>query len=96
MGDADDSYELDNLGPFLDRLRAGDDLVIGNRFEGGIEPDAMPFLHRYLGNPVLSALGRAMFKVPVRDFHCGLRACDARPSRHSVCVPLAWSSPARC
>ena len=73
MGDADDSYELDNLGPFLDRLRAGDDLVIGNRFEGGIEPDAMPFLHRYLGNPVLSALGRVMFKVPVRDFHCGLR-----------------------
>ncbi|HWS45979.1 MAG TPA: glycosyltransferase family 2 protein [Acidimicrobiia bacterium] len=73
MGDADDSYDFSNLDPFLERLRAGDDLVMGNRFRGGIEPGAMPPLHRYLGNPVLSFAGRVMFNVPVRDFHCGLR-----------------------
>jgi glycosyltransferase involved in cell wall biosynthesis len=73
MGDADDSYDFSNLLPFLERLRAGDDLVMGNRFLGGIEPGAMPVLHRYLGNPVLSFLGRLLFRIPVRDFHCGLR-----------------------
>ena len=73
MGDADDSYDFSNLDPFLERLRAGDDVVMGNRFRGGIEPGAMPPLHRYLGNPVLSFAGRVMFNVPVRDFHCGLR-----------------------
>ena len=73
MGDADDSYDFTALQPFLDRLRAGDDLVMGNRFRGGIEPGAMPPLHRYLGNPVLSWLGRLLFKTPVGDFHCGLR-----------------------
>jgi glycosyltransferase involved in cell wall biosynthesis len=74
MGDADDSYEFSDLTPFLARLREGADLVIGNRFKGGIEPGAMPFLHRYLGNPVLSWLGRLFFGITVRDFHCGLRA----------------------
>jgi hypothetical protein len=74
MGDADDSYDFGTLGPFLDRLRAGDDLVMGNRFAGGIEPGAMPWLHRYVGNPVLSFIGRLFFRAPVRDFHCGLRA----------------------
>jgi len=73
MGDADDSYDFEHLEPFLDRLRAGDDLVMGNRFAGGIEPGAMPWLHRYLGNPVLSTVGRVFFRVPVKDFHCGLR-----------------------
>ena len=73
MGDADDSYDFSNLSPFLDELRRGSDLVMGNRFLGGIEPGAMPFLHRYLGNPVLSFLGRLFFKIPVGDFHCGLR-----------------------
>jgi glycosyltransferase involved in cell wall biosynthesis len=73
MGDADDSYDFEHLDPFLERLRAGDDLVMGNRFAGGIEKGAMPFLHRYIGNPVLSAVGRIFFKVPVKDFHCGLR-----------------------
>jgi len=73
MGDADDSYDLSDLGPFLARLRAGDDLVMGDRFRGGVEAGAMPWLHRYLGNPVLSALGRLFFRSPVRDFHCGLR-----------------------
>lgn len=74
MGDADDSYDLSNLGPFLARLREGYDIVMGNRFRGGIAPGAMPFLHRYLGNPVLSFLGRLFFSVKVGDFHCGLRA----------------------
>jgi glycosyltransferase involved in cell wall biosynthesis len=74
IGDADSSYDFASLGPFLEKLRAGSDLVMGNRFAGGIEPGAMPFHHRYLGNPVLSFLGRLFFKTPVRDFHCGLRA----------------------
>ncbi len=73
MGDADDSYDFSALGEMLEKLRAGHDLVMGNRFKGGIKPGAMPFLHRYLGNPVLSMLGRLFFKIPVRDFHCGLR-----------------------
>ena len=74
MADADDSYALDDIGPFVEALRAGADLVIGNRFKGGIEPGAMPFLHRWLGNPVLSRLGRTFFHIPVGDFHCGMRA----------------------
>lgn len=73
MGDADDSYDFSALTPFVERLRAGADLVMGNRFRGGIAPGAMPFLHRYLGNPVLSFLGRKFFRIPIRDFHCGLR-----------------------
>lgn len=73
MGDADDSYDLARLDAFLESLRDGADLVVGNRFEGGIEPGAMPALHRYFGNPVLSRVGRLLFRVPVRDFHCGLR-----------------------
>ena len=74
MGDADDSYDLSNLGLFVVKLREGYDVVMGNRFRGGIAPGAMPFLHRYLGNPVLSFLGRLFFDVKVGDFHCGLRA----------------------
>ncbi len=73
MGDADDSYDLAGLGPFLDRLRAGTDLVMGNRFRGGIARGAMPALHRYLGNPVLSFIGRLFFGSKIGDFHCGLR-----------------------
>jgi glycosyltransferase involved in cell wall biosynthesis len=73
MGDSDDSYDFSNLNPFLDELRKGTDLVMGNRFEGGINPGAMPWKNRYVGNPTLSYLGRLMFKIPVRDFHCGLR-----------------------
>jgi glycosyltransferase involved in cell wall biosynthesis len=73
MGDADDSYAFENLESMLSELRDGADLVMGNRFAGGIEPGAMPFLHRYLGNPVLSFLGRLFFQVPIGDFHCGLR-----------------------
>ncbi|MFT4264893.1 MAG: glycosyltransferase family 2 protein [Nocardioides sp.] len=74
MGDADGSYQFADALPMLDRLRDGADVVMGNRFDGGIERGAMPPLHRYLGNPVLSWLGRLLFGVPVRDFHCGLRA----------------------
>jgi len=73
MGDSDDSYDFQNLDPFLERLRAGDELVMGNRFRGGIRPGAMPPLHRYLGNPVLTGVGRLLFRSPCGDFHCGLR-----------------------
>lgn len=74
MGDADDSYDFLSLMPFLLKLRAGADLVMGNRFSGGIAPGAMPPLHRYLGNPVLSFIGRLFYGIKIRDFHCGLRA----------------------
>jgi glycosyltransferase involved in cell wall biosynthesis len=74
MGDADDSYEFGHVPRYLAELRKGAGLVMGNRFAGGIAPGAMPFLHRYLGNPVLSLLGRVLFRTPIGDFHCGLRA----------------------
>lgn len=73
MGDADDSYDFSNMMPYLEKLREGYDLVMGNRFKGGIKKGAMPFLHRYLGNPVLSFIGRLFFNSPIGDFHCGLR-----------------------
>lgn len=73
MGDADLSYDFAHLQPFVDRLRGGADLVMGNRFQGGVEQGAMPFLHRFLGNPVLSFLGRLFFRIHIGDFHCGLR-----------------------
>ena len=76
MGDADDSYDFSRLAPFVDALRAGGQLVMGNRFHGGIAPGAMPPLHRYLGNPVLSFLGRRFFRSAIGDFHCGLRGFD--------------------
>ncbi len=80
MGDADDSYDFTNLMPFVQELRNGADLVMGNRFKGGIAPGAMPSLHRYLGNPVLSFIGRLFFRSRISDFHCGLRGF----SRESV------------
>ena len=73
MGDADDSYDFSNLNPFIKKLRNGYDLVMGNRFKGGIESGAMPFLHRYLGNPVLTGIGKLLFNSSCNDFHCGLR-----------------------
>jgi glycosyltransferase involved in cell wall biosynthesis len=73
IGDSDDSYDFGALGPFVEKLRQGYQLVMGNRFLGGIRPGAMPWLHRYLGNPLLSALGRIFFDAPCGDFHCGLR-----------------------
>lgn len=73
MGDADDSYDFSKLMPFIDELRKGCDLVMGNRFKGGVKKGAMPFLHKYLGNPVLSFIGRLFFQIKIKDFHCGLR-----------------------
>ena len=74
MGDSDDSYDFSELGPFVDRLRGGYDLVMGNRFLGGILPGAMPWLHRYVGNPVLTGILNLFFQSPIGDAHCGLRA----------------------
>jgi hypothetical protein len=89
MADSDDSYDLSNLGPFVEQLRAGHDLVMGNRFKGGIAPGAMPPLHRYLGNPVLSWLGRLMFGLKgVGDFHCGIRGFNRDRIRAlGLCMP---------
>jgi hypothetical protein len=88
MGDADDSYDFSALDGFLERLRAGCDLVMGNRFRGGIKPGAMPALHRYLGNPVLTGLGRLFFRSPCGDFHCGLRGF-----RREAIVALGLTAP---
>jgi len=74
MADSDDSYDFRHIPRFVQELRNGPDLVMGNRFSGGIDDGAMPFLHRYLGNPVLTAIGRLFFRSPCHDFHCGLRA----------------------
>lgn len=73
VGDSDDSYDFSNLMPFLTALRGGCDLVMGNRFKGGVAPGAMPWKNRYIGNPILTAIGRLMFGCPSSDFHCGLR-----------------------
>ncbi len=73
MGDADGSYDFSNLQAFINMFNEGYDLVCGNRFKGGIEKGAMPFLHEYLGNPVLSFIGRLFYKVKLGDFHCGLK-----------------------
>jgi glycosyltransferase involved in cell wall biosynthesis len=73
MGDADDSYDFGAIPAFVRKLEEGNDLIVGSRFRGRIEPGAMPPLHRWLGNPVLSFLGRLFFRVPVSDFHCGIR-----------------------
>jgi glycosyltransferase involved in cell wall biosynthesis len=73
MADADESYDLVHLMPFVEKLREGYDLVMGNRFQGGIKKGAMPWHHRYIGNPILSFVGQLFFKTPAKDFHCGLR-----------------------
>lgn len=78
IGDADDSYDWTAIGPLIEGVRAGADVVIGNRFAGGIEPGAMPPLHRYVGNPILSLVARKAFKTRIGDFHCGLRAFTPR------------------
>src|SRR4029077_15582060 len=80
MGDADDSYDFASIDQFIDRLRGGADLVIGNRFNR-IQPGAMPLMHRYLGNPLLSFIGRLFFHIPVSDFHCGLRGFNTAKTR---------------
>lgn len=88
MGDADSSYDFSRLDEFVTRLRRGDMLVMGNRFSGGILPGAMPPLHRYLGNPVLSFIGRLLFPSSIGDFHCGLRGFNrATMLRLGLCSP---------
>jgi glycosyltransferase involved in cell wall biosynthesis len=74
MGDADDSYDFSNLDAFVRKLDEGYDLVMGNRFKGGIAKGAMPWKNRYLGNPILTLIGRILFRCPTKDFHCGIRA----------------------
>ena len=74
MGDSDDSYDFSRLDPFIAKLRDGFELVMGNRFLGGVAPGAMPWKNRYIGNPLLSWVGRLFFRCPAGDFHCGLRA----------------------
>jgi len=81
MGDADDSYDFAELGPFVERLREGYDLVAGNRFKGGIQPGAMPWLHQKLGNPVLSFVGRRLYGTACGDIYCGLRGFDREKIR---------------
>lgn len=88
MGDADDSYDFTALDPFVEKLRSGYELVMGNRFRGGIKPNAMPPLHRYLGNPVLTSIGRLFFNSPTGDFHCGLRGF-----RRDSIISLGLTSP---
>ena len=76
MGDADDSYDFSNIGAFVQKLRAGDDLVMGCRLPSGggnILPGAMPWKNRWIGNPILSRIGRICYRTPIRDFHCGMR-----------------------
>jgi hypothetical protein len=77
MGDSDDSYDFSDLMPFVEKLRQGHDLVMGNRFKGGIKPGAMPWKNKYIGNPVLTTIGRVLFSCPASDFHCGLRGFSA-------------------
>lgn len=74
IADSDDSYDWLAMGDFIRKIESGFDLVMGNRFKGGISPGAMPFLHRYLGNPVLSTVTRLLYNIPIGDFHCGMRA----------------------
>jgi len=92
MGDSDGSYDFSGLLPFLERLRAGADVVVGNRFQGGIQPGAMPWKHRWIGNPALSGLGRLLFGARPRDFHCGLRAFSAAAFRQMTARIWAESS----
>ena len=82
MGDSDDSYDFSDLDPFVSKLREGYQLVMGNRFRGEIKPRAMPPLHRYIGNPVLTAVGRLFFRSLCGDFHCGLRGFDREAVLH--------------
>jgi len=94
MGDADGSYDFGDIPKFIAKLEEGYDLVVGTRFLGGIMPGAMPWHHRYIGNPVLSGIGRLLFRSPVRDFHCGLRAFrqDAIQRLNLTCTGMEFAS----
>ena len=92
MGDADDTYPLNELSAFVERLESGDDLVIGSRFKGTIHGDAMPFLNRFVGNPILTGMLNVLFGVKVSDAHCGMRASAARRFPYSTSTRRGWSS----
>ena len=94
MGDADCSYDFNEIPRLLEKQSEGYDLVLGNRFAGQIQPDAMPWHHRYLGNPLLSGLGRLLYRTPCRDWHCGLRAFDRQKinSLNLSCVGMEFAS----
>jgi glycosyltransferase involved in cell wall biosynthesis len=94
MGDADDSYDFEAIGPLIDKLREGYDLVVGNRFLGGIEPGAMPWSHQWVGNPVLTLISRVFFHAPVGDTHCGLRGFtkDAYDRMHLRATGMEFAS----
>ncbi len=98
MGDADDSYDFSDIGEFVKGLREGADIVIGNRMKGGVLPGAMPPLHRYLGNPVLSFLGRIFYNTKIGDFHCGLRGFDREKilSLNLKCSGMEFASEMLC
>ena len=94
MGDADCSYDFNEVPRFMEKLNEGYDLVLGNRFAGQIQPGAMPWHHRYVGNPLLSGLGRLLYRTPCRDWHCGLRAFDRQKiiSLNLSCVGMEFAS----
>ena len=95
MGDADDSYDFSRLDGYLDRLRDGAELVMGNRFQGGIDPGAMPFLHKYLGNPVSVSLAGCSSRFLSATFTAACALSGRSPSAHCDCRPRGWSSRAR-
>ncbi len=94
MGDADSSYDFREIPRFVGRLLEGNELVMGNRFAGGIEPGAMPWLHRYIGNPFLSGFGRLLYPTPCRDWHCGMRGFDRQRilDLHLSCTGMEFAS----
>ena len=95
MGDADDSYDFAAIGPLIDKLREGYDLVVGNRFLGGIEPGAMPWKNRWIGNPILSTVGRLFFRPGSATFTAASAPSARTPIAAWICTRPAWSSPAR-
>lgn len=94
MGDSDDTYDFLNLKKFVDKIEEGYDLVVGNRFKGGIEKGAMPFINQYIGNPILSFIARMLFRSPVRDYHCGLRIYnkDKMKRLNLSCLGMEYAS----
>ena len=92
MADADGTYPLNELDAFVDPLDAGDDLVLGSRFDGRIHEGAMPWSNRWIGNPILTGMLNRLFGVRVSDAHCGMRAVRRRAAARSTCIRPAWSS----
>ena len=94
MGDSDDSYHFDEAFPMIEALRRGFDVCMGSRLRGNIMPDAMPLLNRYVGNPVLTTIGKVLFKTDISDFHCGMRAFrkDKMLALNLVTTGMEWAS----